>query len=319
MSKLFEELQLKFSVLDTKIEEKKVFVENLCTEQQDLLKEHFDENSLSEKYSTEMNKWRQRLLEEIWSNLKLRMDHIDELVRTNGQNAVVQIYFGELKKTKRINFNRGVIRSGNVCIWRLILKEFKFGCKFSASQLIKYQRFLGIREYFFQRNGICDWDELLLRAIRQRTQNLEIARLMIEGGANPDSKNEIGFTALMYASAYGYYEIVKCLVENGADLNATALIFASYYGRFGILKYLFENGADVNGSNKDNETVLMTACERGHFEIVKYLVENGADLNVKNKHNKTALIFSSENGHLEIVKYLVDKGADFNAKYLKII
>ena len=49
MSKLFEELELKFSSLDTKIEEKKVFVQNLFTEQEDLLKEHFNVDTLKKK------------------------------------------------------------------------------------------------------------------------------------------------------------------------------------------------------------------------------------------------------------------------------
>ena len=83
MSKLFEELELKFSSLDTKIEEKKVFVQNLFTEQEDLLKEHFNVDTLKKKYFTELNNWRQSLFEEIWTKVKLGMDHVNELVRTN--------------------------------------------------------------------------------------------------------------------------------------------------------------------------------------------------------------------------------------------
>ena len=82
MSKLFEELELK-SCLDTKIEEKKVFVQNLFTEQEDLLKEHFNVDTLKKKYFTELNNWRQSLFEDIWTKVKLGMDHVNELVRTN--------------------------------------------------------------------------------------------------------------------------------------------------------------------------------------------------------------------------------------------
>ena len=85
MSHLFEELEAKFSGLNTKIQEKKVFVENLCTEQQNLLKKHFNENNLLEKYSTEFNDRRKSLLEEIWIKLKLGIYHVDELVRTKGK------------------------------------------------------------------------------------------------------------------------------------------------------------------------------------------------------------------------------------------
>ena len=148
MAHLFEDLEAKFGNLDTKIEEKKVFVENLGTDQQDLLKEHFNENILSKKYSTEFNNARQSLLQSINpANQRLKMDHINELVH---QNASVQVYLDELKKVRRIKFIRGLIKSEMACIWRVVLKEFRFRCQFNASQIIKYKHILGIRDDLFQ-------------------------------------------------------------------------------------------------------------------------------------------------------------------------
>ena len=135
MTHLFDELEAKFRRLDTKIAEKRVFVEDLCTDQQDLLREHFDEDTLKEKYSAEYNSCRDGLLQAFNPDnqgLKMEMDRIDELVRSNGDNASLKIYLDEWKKTRRLNFKRGVIRSEMECNWRLIVKEFKFGCKFSC-------------------------------------------------------------------------------------------------------------------------------------------------------------------------------------------
>ena len=65
-------------------------------------------------------------------------------------------------------------------------------------------------------------------------------------------------------SEKGHFEIVKCLVETGADVNAkvglyneTALIIASKCGHFKMAKYLIENGAEVNARDKGNDTTLI--------------------------------------------------------------
>ena len=200
MADLFDEMEAKFMSLDTKIAAKRVFLEDLCTDQQDLLREHFNEDTLKVKYSAEFNNWRETLLEPISpanQRLEMEMARINELVQTNGDNASLKIHLGEWKKTRRFNFNRGVIKSAMACVWRLLLKEFKFGCKFSAPQLIKYQHLLRISEYLVQEDGICDWDKSLVKA--SNNSNSEIVRLMIDGGADVNGRGEENSTALTYA------------------------------------------------------------------------------------------------------------------------
>ena len=64
----------------------------------------------------------------------------------------------------------------------------------------------------------------------------------------------------MLALLNGRFEVVKCLVENDANMNIkddkgnTALIFASQQGNLEIVKYLIENGADVNAAKGGGET-----------------------------------------------------------------
>ena len=317
MTHLFDELQLKFSRLDTKIAEKKVFVENLCTDQQNLLREHFNEDTLKEKYSAQFNSGRQSLLEPFDRvNQRLEMDRIDELVRSNGGNATLKIHLDEWKKTRRLNFNRSVIRSEMACNWRLILKEFKFGCKFSASQIIKYEHVLDISEYLVKTGCTCDWNQSLVEATESKSiQNSEVVRLMIDVGADVNGRNWDNQTGLMYVSQNGHFEIVKYLVEKGADVNVkgeyygTPLICACASGHLEIAKYLVENGADVDAKDDGDWTALMLASRKGHFEIAKYLVQKGADVNAKRYEDQTALMLASKNGHLGIAKFLVQKGA----------
>ena len=315
MSKIIKELEIKFSNLESKIENKKKFVEDLYSSQHDLLKQRFDEERLSKKHSNYLNNLRQRLLDLISTHLRLEINHLNELV-LNGQTSK-----SKLKKTRSLCLNKSIIRSVDACISRLISKEFKFSCKFSASQLIKYKNILGISEYLSQEENIWDMNRALIKA--SQNSNLEIFRLFIEADANAKTNNRLQQTCLIVAVICGNLGLVKYQVASGTEINArdnlinhnsTALMHASIQQNFEIVKYLVENGADVNAKNTNKETALILACEEGNLEIVKYLIKNGADLNVKDIWDKTALIIVTLDGRFDLVKYLVENGADANDK-----
>ena len=123
MSKSMQELELKFSNLDTKIENKIDFVDNLYQEEQRLLNEHFDNDGLLEKYSNKLNDLRiHKLIPQIEANLRLEIDHVNELVRSDGKTDNVQIFLDKLEKRKNLKFNQCVIKPASVCTRRLILK-----------------------------------------------------------------------------------------------------------------------------------------------------------------------------------------------------
>jgi hypothetical protein len=89
----------------------------------------------------------------------------------------------------------------------------------------------------------------------------------------------------------------------------TALIMASYKGHLEIVKYLVEIGADVNAKNDEGDTALMGAIYNDRLEIVKYLVEHGADVNAKTENGVTVLMSATYNNNSEMVKFLVEHGA----------
>ena len=76
-------------------------------------------------------------------------------------------------------------------------------------------------------------------------------------------------------------DIVKLLVENGADLNIVckkgciALMLAIHYGYLNVAKLLIDNAADVNVVNTKNETALSIAISKGRLDIVEILKDNG--------------------------------------------
>jgi ankyrin repeat protein len=115
-------------------------------------------------------------------------------------------------------------------------------------------------------------------------------------------------TALIAASSEGHSEIVKLLIEAGADVYAqdleghTALWWAYQYGHTEVTKLLFEAGAGVNIG-------LIEASRYGSTEVVKLLIEAGADVNVTDNDGHTALWWAYQYGHTEVVELLREAGA----------
>jgi hypothetical protein len=53
-----------------------------------------------------------------------------------------------------------------------------------------------------------------------------------------------------------------------------------------VVKYLIENGADIHAKN---DAALHHAVYRCHLNIVKYLIENGVDINKLNKNKNSKI------------------------------
>ena len=118
---------------------------------------------------------------------------------------------------------------------------------------------------------------------------------------------------LVYAAEAGNIEEVKAQIQKGAYINSkdimhdrTALICAAQYGHDDIVKMLIEAGADVNSEGR---SALLQAAREGRVDVVKMLIEAGADLNSKDKDGRTALSRAAGTGHADIVKMLEDNGA----------
>src|SRR5205814_8712767 len=113
-------------------------------------------------------------------------------------------------------------------------------------------------------------------------------------GGSVNAKGRGGFSALLAAARNGHLEVVKYLVEHGANIDErnnardkTPLLAAAFDGHYDIVKYLVEHGANVNVQAVNGWTPLHDAAYIGNFEVVKYLVDHGADLSLKNERRET--------------------------------
>lgn len=154
----------------------------------------------------------------------------------------------------------------------------------------------------------------------------------IDGRSNLDYARDM---SLILASHTGNEEIVRWLLEEGADIHyrvkrwvplttpegtmffqeigISPLHLAISEGHAGVLRILLEHwmhtqGAD--GRDPHGLTALMLAAAGGDVDMAKVLMDNGAPVNARTDVGTTALMFAACRGQVTILQLLLDKGAD---------
>ena len=130
-----------------------------------------------------------------------------------------------------------------------------------------------------------------------------------------------GWTALSRAAASGDEAMVRLLVEHGADVesrnpsNGTPLICAAEGRHEAIVDFLLMNGADIHAEDDFGWKPLHRALvNRGGERIAQMLVTHGADANARCLYKKTPLHYAIEKGDDSMVSFLLKVGADYEAR-----
>lgn len=140
--------------------------------------------------------------------------------------------------------------------------------------------------------------------------NFGVVGLLLDTGmCSVDKQNKAGYTAIMLAALSTVKEeddmaVVKKLFSQG-NVNAkasqagqTALMLAVSHGRQEMVRALLECGADVNIQDDEGSTALMCASEHGRSEIVKLLLETpGCDISIVDNDGSNALSIALEASH----------------------
>lgn len=109
--------------------------------------------------------------------------------------------------------------------------------------------------------------------------DVEIARLLLDHGANVNGGHKTGSTVLFHAVAFGQREMVRFLIERGADVNqasrwgVTPLHRAAHGGDLAMARMLVGAGADPGATSKDGETVLDAAVVGGNALLIDWLTQ----------------------------------------------
>lgn len=144
-----------------------------------------------------------------------------------------------------------------------------------------------------------------------RLGQLEMAKLLLNAGADVDARDDSGVTPLDYALSHKEQEVAALLISAGAYVGLHEAVYLD--DKQTVLARL-EEGADINATDADNQTPLMVAMF-GHTEIAWLLLERGANVNARNSYGVTALKYTSysPDGAL-LAAALIERGAEVDAR-----
>ena len=141
---------------------------------------------------------------------------------------------------------------------------------------------------------IAPLDEELLRAVLWGTWQ-EVTRLLA-GGSVPHAKTRLGASALSEAIR-GKIEIAKRLIEHGANINKKDRYGSTLLMVAGLLRgreeraivFLLNRGAAINAVDRDGSTAVIRAIHGCRYARAGFLIEKGADVHIRDKSGKSAL------------------------------
>ena len=146
----------------------------------------------------------------------------------------------------------------------------------------------------------------------------DVAALLLDG-VDPDFVGDAtadGYTALLAACNYGHVEVARLLLDHGADVDGclgdgwSALMAACCHGSRAVASLLLERGADPQRRDGGGYTALLCAASQGRAECALLLLERGVEVEAKDRNGDTALGVASLCGHAAVVSLLLDFGAD---------
>lgn len=127
--------------------------------------------------------------------------------------------------------------------------------------------------------------------------NIAMMELFLKHGARIDLSNRHDEQALQLAAWRGHVKAVEWLLAHGASVNRpgqrwNALHYAAFADRREIVRLLIELGADINARAPNGSTVLMMTAREGRDELARMLLDAGADARASNENGDTALTWA---------------------------
>lgn len=163
--------------------------------------------------------------------------------------------------------------------------------------------------------------------ISLKNGNINEMKIMIENGFKIDTPLEAGWSALLHSCFLGNSDVVKFLLDSGADPNfhknlytptmAVCCSSASEDDLVKCMEHLIEYKADVNETDKYRTTALMFAVKQGYLQLMSKLINAKCNIDKQDSEGWPALFHGILKNNFAAVKLLVDAGCKLNIQDLK--
>lgn len=192
----------------------------------------------------------------------------------------------------------------------------------------------------YQTLGRRDARKALVAAVLEQDLSL-VGQILVERPDIVDARNSHGHTALSEAVTIGNLELVRKLVEAGADPKqynhggSSLIDAAAYCGSPEIAEYLRDNGCDVTPHHEASlgyceaikqridqnpsvvrrpsprgTTLLHNAAHGNHPDVCELLVSSGGVVDAFDHHGHTPLCHAVERNSVDCAQFLIQQGAN---------
>ena len=165
-----------------------------------------------------------------------------------------------------------------------------------------------------------DDDQCMPLHLALRGGHQEIAWVLLEHCMDTEVRDNWKCTPLFLASQIGHVELAQALLEKGAETEArdnrklTPLLLASRNGHVELARVLLEKGADTEARDTFENTSLLLASEHNHVALAQVLLKHGAEAELQDNRKCTPLLLATQNRHLELARVLLEHGVDTEAR-----
>lgn len=165
------------------------------------------------------------------------------------------------------------------------------------------------------------------------TDQVEVARILLDAGADIEAETSWGATPLGWAAVMGSVRVADLLLSRGA--SGVTFVAAAALGKLEAVKAMVESGADLSAQRRrgapgspDDEwpadsahmqgdvlsDAMYSAARNGHAPVVAYLLDRGAKIDAKGFFGATGLHWAAINGHRNTVDLLLARGASISIR-----
>ncbi|KAE8615912.1 hypothetical protein XENTR_v10008662 [Xenopus tropicalis] len=152
------------------------------------------------------------------------------------------------------------------------------------------------------------------------TGNVKIVEQLLNSGLNVECCFLFGWTPLMYAASVANLEMIRLLLDRGANASFEkdkfSVLMAACTAQAGEEKIvkcvdlLLSRNADPNIACRKQMTPIMYSAREGHLQVVSLLVAHGADINAQDENDYTGLAWAAHDGRKNMVLKMLELGAD---------
>ncbi|ORY59167.1 uncharacterized protein BCR38DRAFT_445802 [Pseudomassariella vexata] len=159
------------------------------------------------------------------------------------------------------------------------------------------------------RNGLTPLTQFVLK------QNYTVVELLLKRGAEVNGRNERNDTPLFWVAGSGMKQAASVLLDHGAsvDMRAsdglTPLAWAARSGNIGVAALLLEKGASAESADNELRTPLMWATQNQRMGCVALLLKKGANPNSADAEGRTPLSWAAAYNYCHILYLLLENGA----------